>query len=529
MFFANFSPKKNEVMNRRVIGLLSLIVLFFTTYSQDIDEKKLYEKAQEKMLNEDFDGALEDLLQLYQIDAKNMNYSYNIAVCYLNLNTNKTKAIPYLENVVKDDKHNPNADFLLARAYQYANRFNDALDWLQRFKNQGKGNAENLKAADLEIQHCYNAKELTKYPVNVYFQNLGKNINTEYAEFYPFIDERENFMIYNTNRPINSKSEKGVNGLYANSIMISKVINGEYAEASVIGEPICKPNSGEEIVGMSASGKILIIYKKGKLYFSKMNELGYFQKIEPFPDVINKEGYIIAASINNDGDAIYFASNKKGGYGGTDIYVCRKLNTGKWADPENLGPSINTEFDEDFPNLSPDEQYLFFSSKGHGSMGGYDIFKADWNGQTNKFENPRNIGYPINTSYDDMNIRVSKNGRYAYIAGIKGNGLGDYDIYRVIFNDIEPEYTLITGKINVHGEVKDYRDITIQVTQLNKGDLIGNYLPNPTTGHYVIILPPGKYKLTAELAGYKPYETTLEILDKSSYQSEISHTIFFKK
>lgn len=514
---------------KRLIIFLTFALFCQNLFSQNVDEKKLLESAKEKLLNENFDEALEEWLQLYQINPKNIEYQYNIAVCYLNSNFNKSKAIPYLENVVKSDNHNPNAEFLLGRAYQYANRFTEALEYFQKFKLTGKGSPENLKLVDLEIQHCFNARELIKFPVNVSFQNLGKNINSEYADFYPFIDEKENFLIYNSNRPTSKKAEKMLNGQYKNSIMVSKVINGEFIESSVIGDPINKGNEDAEIVGMSSNGKILIIHKNGKLYFSRMNDMGFFQKLEPLPNSINNSGDVIAASINNEENEIYFASNRKGGYGGTDIYVCRKLSSGQWAEPENLGPSINTEYDEDFPNLSPDEQILFFSSKGHGSMGGYDIFKAFRNPETGKFENPKNIGYPINTSYDDMNFRLSKNKRYGYISAIRGDGLGDYDIYRITFNDEEPEFTLILGQVTAQPELKDFRDINIQVTQLNNGDLVGNYLPNPNTGRYVIILPPGKYKLIAEHPDYKPYETTLEILDKTSYQSEISHQIKFKK
>ncbi|MCX7729009.1 MAG: hypothetical protein N2203_06020 [Bacteroidia bacterium] len=512
-----------------------LFVFFFSiflgklTYAQNIDQKKVTEEAKNKMLNENFEEALDDWLQLYQINPKNTEYQYNIAVCYLNSNINKVKAIPYLENIVKTDNHNPNTEFLLGRAYQYANRFSDAIEYFQKFKSNGKGNPENLKIVDLEIQHCFNARELVKFPVNVTFQNLGKNVNSEYADFYPFVDERENYLVFNSNRPVSNKAEKLANGQYKNSIMISKVIDGAYTESSIIGEPISKGNSDEEIVGMSSNGRILIIHKNGKLFFSQMNELGVFKKLEPLPASINSSGDVIAASINNDGNQIYFASNRKGGYGGTDLYVCRKLPNGQWAEPENLGPAINTEFDEDFPNLSPDEKFLFFSSKGHGSMGGYDIFKASWNTETNKFENPKNIGYPINTSYDDMNFRISKTGRYGYMASLRGDGFGDYDIYRIVFNDEEPEFTLITGNITGSSELKNFSDVSIQVTQLNTGELIGNYLPNPHTGKYVIILPPGKYKLTAEHPEFKPYTAIIEVFDKSSYKSEIFHPIHFTK
>lgn len=515
-------------MSRLKIILVFYFLILNAFHSQNIDEKKLLETAKEKMLNENFDEALEDWLQLYQVNPKNNDYQYNIAVCYLNTNINKSKAIPYLENVVKSDNHNPNAEFLLARAYQYANRFNEAIEYFQKFKSSAKGSPDNLKLTDLEIQHCYNARELVKYPVNVTFYNLGKNINSEYADYYPFVDEMENFIVYNSNRPVTNKSEKQMNGQYKNAIFLSKVSNGEFTEANLIGDPICKSNSGEEIVGMSSNGRILIISKNNKLYFSKMNDMGLYQKLEPLPPSINTNGDVIAACINNDGTEIYFASNRKGGYGGTDIYVCRKLNE-KWLEPENLGPAINTEYDEDFPNLSPDEKFLFFSSKGHGSMGGYDIFKAAKNLETNKFENPKNIGYPINTSYDDMNFRMSRTGKYGYMASVRGDGLGDYDIYRIVFNDEEPQFTLVIGQIVGNPPINDYRDVSIQVSQISNGELVGNYLPNPNTGRYVVILPPGKYKITADAPGYTSYQAIINILDKSDYKSEMIHNINLQK
>jgi len=148
-------------MMRKILVIFNLLFVSFA-FSQNISEKKLSEAAKEKMLNENFEEALDDWLQLYQLNPKNIDYQYNIAVCYLNTNINKTKAIPYLENVVKSPNHNPNAEFLLARAYQYANRFSEAIEYFQKFKANGKGSPENLKIADLEIQHCFNARELVK-------------------------------------------------------------------------------------------------------------------------------------------------------------------------------------------------------------------------------------------------------------------------------------------------------------------------------------------------------------------------------
>ncbi|HRD40487.1 MAG TPA: hypothetical protein PLC65_17795, partial [Bacteroidia bacterium] len=193
-----------------------------------------------------------------------------------------------------------------------------------------------------EIQYCLNAKELIKFPVDVMFQSLGKNINSPFSDYYPFVTDDEAYMVFNSKRPVKKDAQKLENAQYQNSIFLSKVINGTYAEAAVIGEPICEGNTGEEVIGMSGKGDILLIYKadksgKGRIYISKMNAQGYFSKPDLLPEPINGQGDEIAACISADGNEIYFASDRKGGFGGTDIYVCRKLPNGKWSDIKNCG------------------------------------------------------------------------------------------------------------------------------------------------------------------------------------------------
>src|SRR5690606_30051200 len=103
--------------------------------------------------------------------------------------------------------------------------------------------------------------------------------------------------------------------------------------------------------------------------------------------------------------------------------------------PQNLGPTINTPDDEDFPNISPDGKTLFFSSRGHAGMGGYDIFKSTWDADKRKFGSVENMRYPINTPDDDMNFMLSETGRYGYMSSLRADGYGDIDIYRVTFNE----------------------------------------------------------------------------------------------
>lgn len=519
--------------------LLLLVFVFFLSLNsinaQSKDRKVLINKAEAKFKTGNYDEALDDYLQLVIDEPKNPEFNYNLGVCYLNSNGVKSKAVPYLEIVVRSENPNPKAEYLLGRAYQYANRFDDALNYFEKYKSKAKKDDPLLKEVELEIQHCINGKEITKYPIDVSFQNLGKNINSGFADYYPFVTENESFMVYNSKRPYTAITPKLYNGQYANSIYISKVVKGDYVESDIIGKPICEPNSGEEVIGMNATGDILVIYKtnikgEGKIYISRTTPLGTYSKLEALPDVINETGEVISACINNDASTIYFASYKTDGFGGTDLYSCNKLPTGKWSKAMNMGPEINTKYDEDFPNLSPDGKTFYFSSKGHSSMGGYDIFKASFDDETKVFGKPLNIGYPVNSSYDDLNFRISKNGRYGYVASLRGEGLGDFDIYRVTFNSIEIENSVFIGNIFPKDSAQkvDYKSTYLTISNNSSGETVGNYVPNPQTGRFIIILPPGKYTLLCEAPDFKEYKQPLEVLDKISYQPEINIYIELK-
>lgn len=482
------------------------------------------QSAEVKLQSGNYEDALTDFLALHGGDPQNEKYNYNIGVCYLNCHGNKAKAAPYLEKVVHNPKHDPNADYLLGRAYQYAMKFDDAIHSFTKFTENGKGNADNLKDADIQIQYCINAKERIKYPLDVKFENLGKNVNSEYQDYYAFVPDDESFLIFNSKRPVRS-IEQLENGEYPNVLMISEVKDGQFQPAKELQLELPKGITSAEVIGLSAKGDVLLLNlmdKKsaGNIYISQRAASGSFGKPELMDKNINSQHEEIAASINAEGDMVYFASNRPGGKGGTDIYVCRKMPTGKWGVAQNAGPVINTPQNEDFPNIAPDGKTLYFSSTGHTSMGGYDVFKATLN-PGGDWENVKNVGYPVNTVMDDYNFRVSKSARYGYISAIRTGGQGDYDNYRVIFNDVEPELTVMYGQVLAEdGSQINFPDVFITVTDDRTGEIVGNYLPNPHSGKYVVILPPGKYTLVVELFSFKLLTQKLEIHDKVSFESE---------
>ncbi len=487
------------------------------------------EVARDAFEKRDFEQALEEYLLLYEQDSSKLEYNYRIGVCYLNTNIDKADALPYLKRAASMEDHDPNALYLLGRAYHYAYRFDKAIETYIEFKEIGKGSAYNLRNVDRQIEYCENAKELMKYPAEVKFSPVKKEVNSLYPDYYPFVPIDESYLVFNSRRDDGSVEKP--NGEYLANIYRSKVDGGEFQDAKPL-KAINSKDGNEEVVGLSAEGELAVLYMddgtygKGDLYLCEMTDKGRPKDPQRLPDVINsKNGVEIAGSITPSKDAIYFASTREGGEGGVDLYVSRKLPNGEWSPARNLGPAINTPMDEDFPNISPDGETLYFSSKGHTSMGGYDIFKAQWDPIKKRWSNVSNVGYPINTPQDNMNLRVSKSGKFGYISAIREKGPGNLDIFRVDFESVEPRYTVIKGVMSSSDTSKALENSRLSVVDLESGGLFGNYVPNRETKRYVIILPPGEYHLTAEAPGFESYEKEVKILDKSSYRSMIQNDI----
>lgn len=502
-----------------------VLLLSATLYAQAQNRKK----ADRFFASENFEDAMEEYLLLIDKKPDDVVLNYRLAVCFLNTNIDKEKAIAYLEKIKDNAKADDNTWYLLGRAYHFAYRFDDAIKAYQYFISSGKGSKKNQMAAGRHIEECENAKQLTKFPVNVKFENLGEAVNSRYPDYFPFVPEDESFLLFNTRRNDGSVQKK--DGSFCSNIYISRVKDGKFTQAI----PLTQLNTftvDNEIVGLSKNGKQAIVYEvePGTQKISDLKIVEFNEYMSPanayfLPEVISTPYTEIGASIAGDSNCIYFASDMPGGYGGIDIYVSRKLPNGKWSKAQNLGPAVNTIYDEDFPIISSDGKTLYFSSKGHAGIGGYDIFKATLDEEKNMFTQTRNIGYPINTPDDDMNFCLSASGRYGYFSSFRKGGVGDIDIYRVTFMDIEPEYTVINGYLKSSDTTKNIHSISMIVSNVETEELYGEYLPNLNTMRYVIILPPGKFRLDIECEGFESYTEMIEIKDKKDYIFEIKKDI----
>lgn len=232
---------------------------------------------------------------------------------------------------------------------------------------------------------------------------------------------------------------------------------------------------------------------------------------------INTKHWEPSAFISADGNSLYFASNKPGGFGGLDLYMSKRGSDGDWDKAVNLGAGINTPYDEDAPSIHPDGVTLSFSSNGHNTMGGFDIFTSllSYEGI---WSEPVNVGYPINTTDDDIFYMVSPNGKTAYFSSFREDGLGEKDNYMATFLDKkETPLTLIQGTVNDEAGMPA-KKVMITVTDNETEAIVGVYKANAKTGQFLFILTPGKnYNITYQAENHLFYSENIEIPKQSNY------------
>jgi hypothetical protein len=237
-----------------------------------------------------------------------------------------------------------------------------------------------------------------------------------------------------------------------------------------------------------------------------------------------------AGSITKDGNIIFFASQRPGGEGETDIYMARKLPNGNWAQAQNLGNKVNSRYKEDFPEIAPDGKTLYFSSQGHAGMGDFDLFKTVWDEPTNTWSEPKNLGYPVNSVGDDRSISFTENNRIAYISAVREGGFGDLDLYRIKFNDAADRYTVLLCNV-VGSDSAKLKDAAVTVIKANDPDPEPYiYTPNSKTGKFIMAFTPGKYQISIQAKGYKTYSDFINIFDFGApNQNETKKTFILQK
>lgn len=485
------------------------------------------------LLEENYDQALKNFLEAYKIDSSSANINWNVGYCYINSSTKKGLAERFLAKAITDVTKNyrpdepqeksapPMAYFYYGRALHINYKFDEAAKQYEYYEqNFAKDKQAKEDIVRYKQQTAY-AKELYANPINVLVENMGDSINSEYPDFSPVLSADERMLIYTTRRNNSTGGEKALDGQYYEDIVVSyKDENGNWSKPVSI-SPYINTNGNDASINLTPDGQTLIVYqdigKGGDVYFSNWNGKDW-SALQQFGSDVNTKNWETHACLTNDQTTLYFVSDRPGGFGGRDIYRCVKLPNGAWSKALNLGPTINTKYDEDGPYMHPDGVTLIFASSGHKTMGGFDIFSSIID-QDKKFTEPTNLGYPINTPDDDVFFVTSPDGKRGYFSSAKDGGKGEKDIYKMAINDAkEKPLALFKGSILPADGEPLPEDLEIIVTDKETGEIVGRYRPKQN-GTFTTILPPNKnYNFSYQSKGEEFYNEDLYVSDDVAYQ-----------
>jgi hypothetical protein len=534
----------------KIVCLISYLILFQPSsvfFAQNkIENKSEFRKKLEaaNLLNTQsrFEISKTMFMELALDNPINANINYKTGHCLLKTAFMKKEALSYLikatENISKKtyDEFDANIEFApiytyfyLAEAYHHNYSIDSAIKYYRFFKNVANKNNMLQSTASHYIKQCESAIKLIEEQKSYQLINIGDQINSSFADYNPTLTLDESTMYFTSRRlrsdtaqQSNNKIFSSLDGKYFEDVYVSHkdLKTDKWGKAELMS--FSKPNSHQATVSISGDGEKLIIYKSETEnedtyihYTTRESDFYRLVPLKPIHDNKLREDHV---AISADSKTIYFASDDKGGMGGKDIYRVVKLPNGEWSKALNVGPPINTPYDEDSPFLHPDGKTLYYSSNNNLSMGGYDIFfsrKID----DRTWSSPENMGFPLNTVDNDLFFSTSPDGKRGYYASSHEGGLGESDIYMVqLSNSVTEPVTILKGYIDKGENNKVPQGVVIWVYDLDNDADPLQYIPNKNNGSYVFSLDPcHEYSVEYTLMNNTFYETTFKVPCESDY------------
>jgi outer membrane protein OmpA-like peptidoglycan-associated protein/tetratricopeptide (TPR) repeat protein len=506
-----------------------LVFLFFLSIEiqaqNKINAPEIFKEGYENLLSNDYSEALFSFNQLDESGNGNSNISYLKGICYLNIPGKEESAIKCFEEAVKnisesyaegsfEEASAPlEAYYCLAQAYRITGAFQQAKQMFITLENliDTVKSRRTFFLLQHELTYLNNAEVLMKLPINVEIKNVGNSINSANDEINPAISSDESSMYFVMKKK------------FYDAIYQDKKAEGEWTEKEEITNRL--GSDGEyQVLSVSADGTKMLLYaydmySSGDIYESKFlaNKWSKCKKLNKNINSSYSENF---ASYSPDGKTLYFTSNRPGGLGGYDIYKSETTPSGDWSEAVNLGPVINTEYDEATPMVSSNGEYLFFSSKGHLSMGGFDIFRSKIT--QDGYLYPRNVGYPLNSTRDNLNWVPVGDGMTGYMPAILPTGLGGYDIWKIHIHEL-PEIPrfVISGSVRSNDfNPGDSTKFTIILTNL--ATKMADGMKDSESGKAVFEFKraAGHYSLDVSASGYTSISKDL-LLNAEQTESEI--------
>jgi len=390
--------------------------------------------------------------KLLEINPQNPNYHYRKGFLMLEIRKDYEGAIPHFAMATKDINVNfdmyshketsspPDAFYHLAMCYHLNEQIDKAVENYNKFKEASAKKSELLPVADLRIKQCAEAKIQMAAPVNVMLKNMGPTINTKFPEYSPVVSLDGSALYFTSRRAWANDETDAYRDLainqYPEDVYVS-YLDFDSSWTEPIKLDFCDPKRNEASISMSSDERKIYLYEDstgGGDIFTTDFFHAKFQEIEKLDmKNVNTKYWETHCMMSHDQRRFFFVSDRPGGFGGRDIYVMERKRNGKWTSPKNLGPGINSPNDEDAPFISVDNRTLYFSSNGEKSIGGFDIFKSEMQ-EDSVWISSVNLGYPFNSTNDDIFYTTTLDGRRGYMTSFRKDGQGEKDIYE-IYND----------------------------------------------------------------------------------------------
>lgn len=514
-------------MCRRILFVLALVLITAASYSQP---GRAIKEAKRLLFFNNYQQALPYVEMLFRADTSNSYFAYLLGTTMFHLPAKKQLALPFLRLATRstaatieewsvNERNAPNQAWLYyARSLHYNYKYPQAIEAYKKYASLC--DPSEKKMIDQYLFSCESGMKIMKDSIEISIENLGNIINSEYDEHTPVISSDENTIIFTSRRKGGTTDELTDDGRYYEDIYIARQEFGRWSAPAGISKNV-NTNRHEASITISADGNELFIYKDdfgiGNIYYSKLvnNEWTAPAKLGSNICTQSNETH---ATLSPDGQMLIFTSDRPGGAGGKDLYSCMRLPNGEWGVAVPIGGNINTPFDEEGPFFHPDGYTLYFSSTGHNTMGGYDLFYSELQ-PDGSWSNPVNMGYPINTTDDELFYVLSADGKRAYFSSIREEGFGGRDLYVMNLLSLpEKSSTVVKGVVKIAGTNSLPDDLTISVKDLSSKKLVGKYKPNKTTGVYTMILRQGRdYEFACETPQCHFTPEIITIPDKSAF------------
>jgi len=450
-------------MKRQHIILTIFLLLSATFAFSQIGPKEAKLRGEMYFFYEKYNDALPFLLQASPYMEKDSELKHMLGVCYINANR-PAKGEDFLRIAIESRKPKVESFYYLGKALHDQQKFGEALKYYKQYlgltkeKNRDETLYQLVKG---NVKRCVLGEKM-KYQEQLAFVEQIADICTKEDEFAPIVSPRSaNSVYFTAKRRTNKGGLRDTQGKYdtlagkpRTDIFVAHTARGEWSTPAPLG---IRYNSRQNdiLTDFSERGDLAVLYRsytmdKGNLYTGEFSDNEEALPYIKLPRPVTTPEWEGSGFLYKD-NILLFASTREGGYGGKDLYYSmRDDETGAWSPPVNLGKKINSKYDEDTPFLAKNGHTIYFSSNNLKGIGGYDIFKADFVDSTFTWNEPTNLGMPVNSPGDDLYFRVDKTGLKGHFSSNRDGGMGGQDIYVAYFNEYQKEQKLIAGNLSFY-------------------------------------------------------------------------------